>query len=301
MSTRVFGPLALGLALLVLAACQGKPAPTIGPASAATALPAACVDCPPATQGAALTQANINARALQAQQTATADIQNAQALATYKAGTATQAAALVAAQIDTIALQAQAAATADILRAHALATLNAAGSTQAAAQTQDRLNSNALEADAAGTAGVLQAEALATFNSASSTQGSALTQVALGLRLTAQVGTQAWMDLRVAGTATTLAHGMIVQTESAAGTAGQNGQQNQNPFVQMFQCGLALFILSMGVVGLWLLWRWLTTHPGRGVRALPRSPPITAVLPVAPGTSRDAPQAPAAETKARLK
>lgn len=271
------------LGLLALAACQAGPVP----ASSETQFPSTpCDPCAQATQLAALTQASINASALQAQGMATDEIQRAQALATAQAGTATQSAALAEAEIEAIALQAQAAATADILRAHALATFNAASSTQGAALTQDRINASALQAQAAATADVLRANALATFNAASSTQSSALTQAAhqqaqmqLRLRLTAEAatqsaaatGTQQWMGAMVAGTATTLARAAIQQTESAAAqeqqAADQRQTQQQGPIVFLWKWGLPLFILAGAGLCLWGLWRWLmlrTTRQGTG-------------------------------------
>lgn len=275
--------LALVLALLTMAACATLSVPVLAPASTQIRLPSTpCAMCAPTTQFAALTQANNNASALKAEETATADIQIAQALATSNAGTATQGAALAEAQINTIALQAQAAATADILRAHALATFNAASSTQGAALTQDSLNSSALQAEAARTANVLRAEALATFNSASSTQSSALTQAAvaqtqvqLGLRLAAQfatqsaaaTGTQQWIGALVAGTATTLAQAMTLQAQSAASiaqrTADQRQEQSRELIAFLWKWGLPIFILAVAVLGLWGFGRWLKLHTTR--------------------------------------
>ena len=229
-----------------------------------------------------MTQANIDLSARQAQESATADIDNAQALATYKAGTATQGAAQVEAQINPLALQAQAAATADILRAHALATFNAAKSTQGAALTQDSLNSSALQADAAGTAAVLQAVALATFNSASSTQSSAQTQVALvqtqaqldqllaaqsATQSAAATGTQQWIGALVGGTATTLASAGSLQTQSAAavaqGAADQRQALNQGPILFLWKWGLPIFVLAAALLSLWGFGRWLKMHTTR--------------------------------------
>jgi hypothetical protein len=82
--------LAFALALLILAACAAVPAPVLVPASTQAVFSSTpCNGCAPATQVAALTQANIDLSARQAQESATADIENAQALATYNAGTAT--------------------------------------------------------------------------------------------------------------------------------------------------------------------------------------------------------------------
>ena len=280
----VAASLALVLVLLALDACQAIPVPVLVPASTATPIPGTpCDACAQAAQIAALTQASINVSARQAQASATADIQNAQALATSKAGTATQGAAMAEQEINAIALQAQAAATADILRAHALATYNAARATQGAALTEESLNASVLQAQAAATADRLRADALATFNSASSTQSSALTQAALQqaqvqlhLRLTAQsatqsaaaTGTQQWIGALVAGTATILARAMTDQTQSAAaiaqGAADQRAEQNQGPIVFLWNWGLPIFILAAALLGLWGFWRWLkmrTTRP----------------------------------------
>src|ERR1700687_926220 len=85
--------LALAGALLALAACQALPAPVLAPGSTATAVLATpCPTCPQVTPISALTQENIDASARNAQASATADIQNAEAVASAKAGTATQAA-----------------------------------------------------------------------------------------------------------------------------------------------------------------------------------------------------------------
>jgi hypothetical protein len=275
--------LALAAALLALAACQAVPAPVLVPGSTARpVLATPCPACPQVTPISPLTQENIDASARNAQASATADIQNAQALASAKAGTATQAAAIVEEEIGGIALQAQAAATADILRAHALATFNAASSTQGAALTEDSRDASALQAEAAETASVLRAVALATFNSASSTQSSALTQAAsehaqaqLRLRLAAQAatqsaaatGTQQWMSGLVAGTATVLAQGTNLQTQAAAGIAqrlsDQRQAQNQGPINFMWKWGLPAFILAAALLGLWGFGRWLKMHTTR--------------------------------------
>ena len=275
--------LALAGALLALAACKAVPVPVLVPGSTATTVPAtACPGCPPVIQISALTQENIDSSARNAQASATADIQNAQAVASAKAGTATQAAAVVQEDIGSIALQAQAAATADILRAHALATFNAAGSTQSAALTEDSRSASALQAQAAATASVLQAEALATFNSASATQSSALTQAAaeqaqarLRLRLAAlaatqsaaATGTQLWMGGLIGGTATTLAQAMSAQTQAAAAIAqrltDQRQAQNQGPIDFLWKWGLPVFIAVLAMLGLWGFGRWLKMHTTR--------------------------------------
>jgi len=250
----------------------------------------------------------MEASARNAQASATADIQNAQALASANAGTATQAAAIVQQDIGSLALQAQAAATADIMRAHALATFNAASSTQGAALTEDSRNTSALQAEAAATASVLRAAALATYNAASSTQNSALTQAAgaqaqirLRLRLAAQAdtqsaaatGTQQWMSGLIGGTATSLARAMSQQTQAAAaitqGLSEQRQAQNQGPLIFLWKWGLPAFILAVAVLGLWGFGRWLkmrTTRPrglgsaaqdqasaARGVNANASKPP----------------------------
>ena len=279
--------LALVATLLALAACEAAfpsvPAPVLLPASTETGFPATpCPPCDQATEIAALTQANINASALQAQAAATAEILGAQARATANAGTATQGAAQTQDRINVSALQAQAAATAEILGAQARATSNAGTSTQGAALTQDRSNVNALQAQAEATADVLRANALATFNAASSTQNGVLTQAAdqqaqteLRLRLTAEAatqsaaatGTQQWMGALVAGTATTLARAVIDRTESAAAfvqrAADQRQEQQQGPIDFLWKWGLPLFILAAAGLGLWGFWRWLKMHTTR--------------------------------------
>jgi hypothetical protein len=268
---------------LGLAACKALPAPVLVPGATGTLVPATlCPTCPPVTPISALTQENMDASARNAQASATADIEKAQALASAKAGTATQAAAIVEQEIGGIALQAQAAATADILRAHALATFNAANSTQGAALTEDSRNASALQAEAAATASVLRAAALATFNSASSTQSSALTQAAgqqaqvqLRLRLAAQAatqsaaatGTQQWMAGLIGGTATTLADAMNLQTQAAAAItqrlSDQRQAQNQGPIDFLWKWGLPGFILVAALLGLWGFGRWLKMHTTR--------------------------------------
>src|SRR5579859_4348068 len=275
--------LAAAATLLALAACNAVPAPVLVPAATGTPIPASpCPTCPQVTPVSALTQENIDASARNAQASATADIEKAQALASANAGTATQAAAIVQEEIGGIALQAQAAATADILRAHALATFNAAGSTQGAALTEDSQNASDLQAQAAGTASVLRAAALATFNAASSTQSSALTQAAaqqtqvqMRLRVAALVdtqsaaatGTQQWMGGRVGGTATSLARAMDEQTQAAAAITqrltDQRQAQNQGPIEFVWNWGRPAFILALAVLGLWGLGRWLKMHTTR--------------------------------------
>src|SRR3990172_9180867 len=104
--------LALVVTLLALAACeaafQSVPAPDLLPASTETGFPATpCTPCDQGTEIAALTQANINASALQVQAAATAEILGAQARATANAGTAAQGAAQTQDRINVSALQAQ--------------------------------------------------------------------------------------------------------------------------------------------------------------------------------------------------
>src|SRR6185295_3894032 len=85
----VSATLALGLALLVLSACQGGSAPQLAPGATSTLIQMTlCPACAQTAQVSALTQAAIIIRAQQAQAAATAAIQQAHALASARAGTA---------------------------------------------------------------------------------------------------------------------------------------------------------------------------------------------------------------------
>jgi hypothetical protein len=152
--------LALSLAVLALAACGAPPA--LAPADMLPSpLPV-------------LTQARIDANALNGQQTATADIVQAHAAATFSAATSTQSAALTQARNDVNALNSQQTATAGILQAQAQATVNAANATQnaAAAATQQRSADNA-----AGTSMAVAGAIAAQTQSAAATAQRAADQV----------------------------------------------------------------------------------------------------------------------------
>ena len=169
-------------------------------------------------------------------------------------------------------LENQAAATAEIMRANAQATLNSANATLSAAQTQDQNNANVVAAQIAATAEIVRANAQATINSAGSTQSAAFTQDAIRQTQLADLATtgaqsilnQQNSDRLAAGTQTAIADNIATQTQVAAVTsqwyadqARQREEQRQGPISFLWTWCLPMFIVLMGGLILWGLWRWL--------------------------------------------
>lgn len=181
---------------------------------------------------------------------------------------ATQAAAQTQ---DQISANNQAASTAEIVRADAQAALNSANATLNVAQTQDQNSANVIAAQIAATSKIERANALATLNSAGSTQSAAQTQDAIQQTQIAGQSTtnaeailnQQDKDAVAASTQTAVANNIATQTQAAvisqgfADQARQNAQQAQGPLGFIWMWCLPIFIVLLGALALWGVWRWL--------------------------------------------
>jgi hypothetical protein len=166
----------------------------------------------------------------------------------------------------------QAAATAEVGRANAQATLNSANATLGAAQTQDQNDANVIAAQIAATAEIVRAEAQATLYSAGSTQSAALTADAIRQTQMADVATsgaqaivnQQSNDKLAAGTQTAVANNIATQTQVAVATSQwyldksrQRAEQRQGPIAFLWMWCLPMFVLLLGGLILWGVWRWI--------------------------------------------
>jgi hypothetical protein len=283
----------IGLALVVLvalAACvvsalpAAAPVPTKRSLAPTLTLAPPCEACAQATLDAALTQAEINLSALQAQATATADILRVHALATANAVAATQSAAQAQEQRNADALEAQVAATAEILQAHTLATALAAAATQSSVETQAQHNAESLQTRVAATAERGQAYTLATAAAATTTQQAIETEAILRqarrLQLTSGAATE-----NAAATATQEAVAQAVsRTATAIAAAAFHAQsdiaQRPAPSALLWMWLTPLLTIAIVVVSLWGGSRWLTQRRN-GARAktlVSQAPPLPALL-----------------------
>jgi hypothetical protein len=233
----------LVLVLLTLAACQPQiTSPSVSGTKNSLALPAgtnvatdSCQGCSQATlKAAALTQANIDADAFNAQASATAAIVQANQKATDIAANSTKGVALTQVKENANAIQAQVAATGEINRANGLATLNAANSTQSAALVQDAIRQ---------------------------------TQAQFNLESTLE---QQNKDQFAAGTQTVVANFIATQTESAVATtqwytdqSRQREEQRQRPIAFLWMWCLPIFVVLFAGLCLWGFWRWLKIQQNR--------------------------------------
>lgn len=166
----------------------------------------------------------------------------------------------------------QAASTAEVVRANAQATLNSANATLSAAQTQDQNNADIVAAQIAGTAQIVFANAQATLNSAASTQNAALTQDAIRQTQVvdqATAGAQAvlnqqYLDNLAAGTQTAIADTISTQTQAGEATSQWYADQirqrevgRQGPIGFLWTWCLPMFLVLLGGLVLWGVWRWL--------------------------------------------
>jgi hypothetical protein len=166
----------------------------------------------------------------------------------------------------------QAAATAEIVRANAQGTLNSANATLNAAQTQDQNDANIVAAQIAATAEIVRANAQATINSAGATQGAAQTLDAIQQTQMADLATsgaqavlnQQGRDQLAANTQTAIANTIATQTQAAVATSQwyvdqsrQRDEQRQGPIAFLWMWCLPMFILLLGGLILWGVWRWL--------------------------------------------
>lgn len=166
----------------------------------------------------------------------------------------------------------QAAATAEVGRVNAQATLNSANATLGAAQTQDQNNANIIAAQIAATAEIVRADAQATLYSAGSTQSAALTADAIRQTQLADLATsgaqalvnQQSNDRLAAGTQTAVANNIATQTQVAVATSQwyldrsrQRAEQRQGPIAFLWMWCLPMFVLLLGGLILWGVWRWL--------------------------------------------
>jgi hypothetical protein len=166
----------------------------------------------------------------------------------------------------------QAAATAEVGRMNAQATLNSANATLGAAQTQDQNNANIVAAQIAATAEIVRANAQATLIAAGSTQSAALTADAIRQTQMADVATtgaqvivnQQNSDRLAAATQTAVANNIATQTQVAVATSQwyldrsrQRAEQRQGPIAFLWMWCLPMFILLLGGLILWGVWRWL--------------------------------------------
>jgi hypothetical protein len=166
----------------------------------------------------------------------------------------------------------QAAATAEVGRMNAQATLDSANATLGAAQTQDQNSANIVAAQIAATAEIVRANAQATVISAGSTQSAALTADAIRQTQMADLATtgaqvavnQQNSDKLAAGTQTAVADNISTQTQVALATSQwyldrsrQRDEQRQGPIAFLWMWCLPMFILLLGGLILWGVWRWL--------------------------------------------
>lgn len=166
----------------------------------------------------------------------------------------------------------QAAATAEFGRMNAQATLNSANATLGAAQTQDQNSANIVAAQIAATAEIVRANAQATLISAGSTQSAALTADAIRQTQMADLATtgaqvivnQQSNNKLAASTQTAVADNIATQTQVAVATsqgyldrARQREEQRQGPIAFLWMWCLPMFILLLGGLILWGVWRWL--------------------------------------------
>lgn len=167
----------------------------------------------------------------------------------------------------------QAASTAEVVRGNAQATLNSANTTLSAAQTQDQNNADIVAAQIAGTAQVVFANAQATLNSAASTQNAALTQDAIRQTQVvdqATTGAQAvlnqqYLNNLAAGTQTAIADTISTQTQAGEATAQwyadqlrQRDEGRQGPIGFLWTWCLPVFLVLLGGLVLWGVWRRLS-------------------------------------------
>lgn len=166
----------------------------------------------------------------------------------------------------------QAASTAEVVRANAQATLNSANTTLSAAQTQDQNNADTVAAQIAGTAQIVFANAQATLNSAASTQNAALIQDAIRQTQVVEQATsgaqalvnQQYLDNLAAGTQTAISDTISTQTQAAEATSQwyadqqrQREEDRQGPIGFLWTWCLPMFIVILGGLILWGVWRWL--------------------------------------------
>jgi hypothetical protein len=165
-----------------------------------------------------------------------------------------------------------------------------AQATLAAALTQDQNDANIVAAQIAATAEIVRANAQATINSAGSTQGAAQTLDAIQQTQMADLATsgaqavlnQQGRDQLAANTQTAIANTIATQTQAAAATSQwyvdqsrQRNEQRQGPIAFLWMWCLPMFILLLGVLILWGVWRWLKIQPanqrilGQPVDSLP--------------------------------
>jgi hypothetical protein len=183
-----------------------------------------------------------------------------------------QATLLVALTQDKNNADNQAAATAEVGRMNAQATLDSANATLSAAQTQDQNSANIVAAQIEATAEIVRANAQATLMSAASTQSAALTADAIRQTQMADLATtgaqvivnQQNSDKLAAATQTAVADNIATQTQIAVATSQwyrdrsrQRDEQRQGPIAFLWMWCLPMFILVLGGLILWGVWRWL--------------------------------------------
>ncbi len=144
-----------------------------------------------------------------------------------------------------------------------------AQATLAAALTQEKNNS---DIQAVATAEIVRANAQGTLNSANTTLNAAQTLDAIQQTQMADLaksGAQAVLnqqgrDQLAANTQTAIANTIATQTQAAAATSQwyvdqsrQRDEQRQGPIAFLWMRCLPMFILLLGGLGLWGVWRWL--------------------------------------------
>lgn len=163
----------------------------------------------------------------------------------------------------------QAAAAAEVVRANAQATANSANATLSSVQTQQQNDANVIAAQIAATAEIVRANAQATVNSAGSTQSAALTADAIHQTQMADLATtgaqaivnQQYKDELAASTQTAIAYSISTQAQIAAATSQQytrqRAEERQGPITFLWMWCLPAFIVLLGGLVLWGVWRRL--------------------------------------------
>lgn len=201
----------------------------------------------------------------------------------------------------------QAAFTAEVVRANAQATLNSANSTLSAAQTQDQNNADIVAAQIAGTAQIVFANAQATLNSAASTQNAAFTQDAIRQTQVVEQATagaqalvnQQYLDNLAAGTQTAISDTISTQTQAAEATSQwyadqqrQREEDRQGPIGFLWTWCLPMFIVILGGLILWGVWRWLKLQQANQVLIENPAERLQAPAPELPHHHHDEPHDP---------
>jgi hypothetical protein len=180
-----------------------------------------------------------------------------------------QATLIVAMTQQQINVDNQAAAAAEVVRANAQATLNSANATLSSVQTQQQNDANVIAAQIAATAEIVRANAQATLYSAGSTQSAALTADGIHQTQMADLATtgaqaivnQQYKDELAASTQTAIAYSISTQAQVAAATsqqyARQRAEERQGPIRFLWMWCLPAFIVLLGGLVLWGVWRQL--------------------------------------------